>query len=74
VQITAGEDARRPKQGVRTRQKIERKRIGAAKKRERIVPQELELHRQALEIPTGILRQDRPRYFADASHMAPWSV
>ena len=56
VQITADENARRAKQGVCAWQKIEQKRIGAAKERERILPQEFELHRQALEIPTGVLR------------------
>jgi hypothetical protein len=71
MQIAADEHARRAKQGVRTRQKIEKKRMGAAKERERILRQELELHRQALEIPTGILRQNRPHYFAGASHAAP---
>jgi hypothetical protein len=41
---------------MRARQKIEKQGIGAAKERERVLPQELELHRQALEIPAGVLR------------------
>ena len=56
VQIAADEHARRAQQGVRTRQKIEKQRIGAAKEHEWVLPQEPELHRQSLEIPTGVLR------------------
>jgi hypothetical protein len=56
VQIAADEHARRTKQGMRARQKIEKQWIGAAKEGEGILPQEFELHRQALEIPAGVLR------------------
>src|ERR1700761_6132554 len=56
MQITAKKHARCFEQSVAARQRLQKKRVGAAEEGERVLPQSCELERQPIEVAAGVLR------------------